>query len=102
MTTDAAASSWRSLARLLGALLRTLESLAFIARSLHPPRFAEVLAAVGRPDDDLRAELEGLAAWGADLDWARAPSTRAANEALAAFDALREADDLRAVFRALR
>lgn len=86
-------------------LLQSLEALGFVARHFDPPRFAEVMEAVGAPDaplQDLRASLD---AWPQDLAGVRACLLAAADGALAAFDALRGAPDqpdgLRAVFRAL-
>lgn len=91
---------------LLPPLLQALEALGFIARHLNPPDLAEVLAAVGAPDADLRAARDGLGPWGEALAGVRGRLDTAGDAALAAFDALRAAPDqdepLRAVFRALR
>ena len=43
------------LATLLPPLLRSLETLGFIARHFHPPDFGAVMDAAGTPDHDLRA-----------------------------------------------
>ncbi|HEX7760073.1 MAG TPA: hypothetical protein VF459_11250, partial [Caulobacteraceae bacterium] len=48
---------------LLPPLLRSLEALGFIARHLHPPRFAEVMLAAGAPDEPLRQARPRLDAW---------------------------------------
>lgn len=93
------------LTALLPALLQVLEALGFIARHLHPPRFQEVMEAVGAPDEVLRAALPRLRGWPERLAEPRGRLQAAADETLAAFDGLRaapdQADGLRAVFRAL-
>lgn len=87
-------------------LLQALERLGFVARHLNPPDFDAVMAAVGQPDADLRAQGRRLDAWPAELDRIRTCLITAANEALAAYDGLRAApqdpDRLTAIFRALR
>jgi phospholipase/carboxylesterase len=87
-------------------LLQALERLGFVARHLNPPDFDAVMAAVGQPDAELRAEGRRLDAWPAELAQVGASLTTTANEALAAYDALRAAqhdpDRLTAIFRALR
>ena len=91
---------------LLPALLRSLETLDFIARHLHPPRFQSVMDAAGAPDTPLRAALPRLDAWPRELAGVRSALRLASEETLAAFDDLRAAPDqpdgLRAVFAALR
>lgn len=84
------------------ALLQALEALGFVARYLNPPDLAQVMQAVEGRDADLRASLGRLAAWPESLAQLKGPLEAAGAEALAAFDALGEADDLRAIFRALR
>lgn len=87
-------------------LLQALERLGFVARHLNPPDFAQVMAAVGEPDTELRAQGHRLDAWPSEFEDVRSTLISAANEALAAYDALRaapqEADGLTAIFRALR
>ena len=87
-------------------LLQALERLGFVARYLNPPDFETVLAAVGQPDAELRAQVPRLRAWGDAFEHVRAPLLAASDAALAAFDELRaasrEAEVLPAVFRALR
>jgi len=89
-------------AAILPPLLACLEKLALIARYFDPPGFADMMAAVGPADAPLRA---ALAEAGAPLDEDGARLRAAGEAALAAFDGLnaaRAADDIRAVFRALR
>ena len=94
------------LAALLPPLLRSLETLGFIARHFHPPDFGSVLDAAGTPDDDLRAARQQLDGWPDELAGVRERLEIAVNAVLAAFDGLRSApeqvDGIRAVFRALR
>ena len=91
---------------LLPALLQPLEALGFIGRNFHPPQFAQVMDAVGRPDAPLRELRGSLSDWPAELAGVRETLEHATDEVLAAFDELHEAldqgGDLRAVFRALR
>lgn len=91
-------------ALILPPLFACLETLSLIARHLDPESFAEVMAAVGTPDERLRAarsqfsEAEAPDAVGRAL-------LASSDEALAAFDELRAAldgGDIRAVFKALR
>lgn len=100
MTQDGSATA--DDAAILLPLLTLLEQLALIARYLDPLDFSEMMAAVGPADAPLRAALARVGA-ASDEDGAR---LRAAGEAaLAGFDGLtaaRAADDIRAVFRALR
>lgn len=84
------------------ALLQALEALGFVARYLNPPDLPRVMQAVEGRDGDLRAALGRLAAWPESLAQLRGPLEAAGTEALAAFDELGEAGDLRAIFRALR
>lgn len=89
-------------AAILPPLLACLEKLALIARHLDPLDFAEVMAAVGPADAPLRA---ALAAAGEPSDEEGARLRAAGGEALAGFDGLNAAlaaDDIRAVFRAMR
>jgi phospholipase/carboxylesterase len=79
-------------------LLDTLDALEFIARHMHPPRAAEVIATLGDRDAALRDALT-KAAWSETL---RDPIERAAEATLRACDGLRAAEDVRQVYRALR
>ncbi|WP_296600562.1 hypothetical protein [Phenylobacterium sp.] len=87
-------------------LLQALERLGFVSRYLHPPNLDELLAAVGRPDAELRAQAPRLSAWTPDLDHVRRPLLAAAEATIAAYDGLHTATEdserLTAVFRALR
>lgn len=87
-------------------LLKALERLSFVARYLNPPDLERVLAAVGQPDAELRAEIPRLQAWTDTFDHLRAPLLAASDAALATFAGLRAApqdpDSLTTVFRALR
>ncbi len=89
---------------LLPPLLQSLEALGFVARHLHPPRFAAVMQAVGEPDALLREARPRLDAWPERLAEVRGQLATACDETLAAFAGLRdpdEAEGLRAIFRAL-
>jgi phospholipase/carboxylesterase len=101
---DAAASP--DLAALLSPLLRCLETLAFIARNLHPPDFAAMMQAAGTPDEALRAARAQMEHWPEILTEMRGPLAAASDAALAAFEGLHTAPDqdngLLAAFRALR
>ena len=72
-------------------LLQALETLGFVGRHFHPPRLAELMASVGARDEPLRAARPRLDAWPPERAGLRAPLVRAADHALAAFDALRAA-----------
>ncbi|MDB5482946.1 MAG: phospholipase [Caulobacteraceae bacterium] len=87
---------------LLATLLPSLEALVFIGRNLNPPEFPAVMLAAGTPDNDLRAARPRLDGWPDRLAPLRAPLAAAGDAALAAFEALRSASDLRDMFRALR
>jgi phospholipase/carboxylesterase len=87
---------------LVGRLLRALEGLAFVSRHFHPPQFAEVLAAVGEPDEGLAAARGALDTWPDGLAALREPLAAAADMAIQAFRELRAAEELGEVFRALR
>jgi phospholipase/carboxylesterase len=90
----------------LASLLRSLETLGFIARHFHPPDFGAVMDAAGTPDQDLRMARGSLDSWPDELAGVRRQLISAADATLAAFDGLRgaagQADGVRAVFRALR
>jgi phospholipase/carboxylesterase len=91
--------------RLATPLLHTLDALAHIARHLHPPNFSSILASVGSPDEELRA-ARSAPPWPDPYSALRPQLDAAADEALAAFDGLRDAatapEGLRAAYRALR
>jgi phospholipase/carboxylesterase len=101
---DAAASE--DLVTLLRPLLRCLETLACIARNLHPPDFAAMMQAAGTPDEALRVARAQMEHWPATLAEMRGPLAAASDAALAAFEGLHTAPDqdngLLAAFRALR
>ncbi|HEY2211185.1 MAG TPA: dienelactone hydrolase family protein [Bradyrhizobium sp.] len=94
------------LAALLPPLLRSLETLGFIARHFHPPDFGAVMDAAGTPDEDLRAARQQFDGWPEELAGVRGRLQSATDATLAAFDGLRgapeQADGIRTVFRALR
>lgn len=93
------------LGRLLPPLLGALEALGFVARHLHPPDLAAVLAAVGAPDEPLSAARAGLSDWAPEHAPARAALEAACDHAVAAIEGLRAAaadDDMGQVYRALR
>src|SRR5512135_3531964 len=95
----------RDLAAILPPLLAALEALGFVARYLNPPDFQALMAALGEPEAPLRAAYEGLGEWPAGLADVRAQLVEAAEQALAAFEGLREAQasggDVRQLYRAL-
>lgn len=91
-------------ATILPPLFACLETLGLIARHLDPQSFGEMMAAVGTPDERLRAARSQFNANGAP-DGVGTSLLAASDEALAAFDELRAAldgGDVRAVFKALR
>ncbi|MFN3513062.1 MAG: hypothetical protein ACK41C_08460 [Phenylobacterium sp.] len=96
----------QDLATLVPTLLRALEGLAFVARHLHPPDLAEVLAAIGTPEADLPQALARMDAWSEALTQLRSALAEAGEAAIAGFEALRAAasapEGLRGAFRALR
>lgn len=81
----------QALIAILVPLLQSLERLRFLSRHLHPPAFASVMAAIGAPDQALRAAMTARTDWPAEMAGARDALLRAADETLAAFDALRAA-----------
>src|SRR3954465_12464396 len=94
------------LATMLPPLLRSLETLGFIARHFHPPDFGAVMDAAGTPDQELRAARGMLDGWPEELAGVRERLQSATDAVLAAFEGLRgapeQADGVRAIFRALR
>lgn len=89
------------LVALMPPLLRSLETLAFIGRHFHPPDFETVMTSCGAPDAALRAERGRLESWPEGLAEVRAVVEGACDEALAAFEGLRGAGEVREAFRAL-
>jgi phospholipase/carboxylesterase len=87
---------------LLPALLRSLRGLVFLGRHLNPPEVAAAMRAAAESEDDLRATRPRLDAWSESLAPLREGLAVASDAALAAFEALHEAEDLRGVFRAMR
>lgn len=89
---------------ILPPLFACLETLSLITRHLDPQTFAEVMAAVGAPEERLRAAYSDFKPSDAS-DVAGRQLLAASDEVLAAFSELRAAlggGDIRAVFRALR
>src|SRR5215469_17573763 len=97
-----AADEADDLAEVIPPLLQALEGLGYISRRLNPPDLPAVLRAVGAPDEALRAALPKLDAWPERLAPLAAPIRTAADAALAGFTALREVEEARGLFRALR
>jgi phospholipase/carboxylesterase len=91
---------------ILPPLLQSLDALEFIARHLSPQTFSQALAAVGRPQDRLAAELQRLESWPEGLAGVRDALLGSSREAMSAFDeidaALAASSDLTPAFRALR
>jgi phospholipase/carboxylesterase len=87
---------------LVAALLRSLEGLVVIGRHLNPPEIASVMWGVGAPDTELAAARPKLDSWPERLAPLRKPLAAASDAAVAAFEGIRSASDLRDVFRALR
>jgi hypothetical protein len=85
-------------AEALARLLDALEALEHIGRYMHPPALAELLATFGDRDIALRAAM-ATAEW---PDAWRASVGRATEYTLRACEGLRQADDLRQLYRALR
>ena len=95
-----------ALVALLQPLLRAFEVLFLVARHFHPPRFAQLMAQVGTPDEDLRAARSKNQDALANLGDVTKALDAASDAALKAFAGLREAldgsADIRGVFRAFR
>jgi phospholipase/carboxylesterase len=83
-------------------LLRALEGLNFVARRLNPPQLARVLEVVAEPEAALRELRPTLDDWPDDLVVLREQLQMVADEAIAAYDELGAAEDMRAIYRALR
>ncbi len=90
----------------LDPLLRAFEMLAFVARHLHPPDFAELMSSIGTPDEDLKSARANQPEWPERLSGIRGALDAASDAALAAFAGLRATleggGDIRGVSRALR
>ena len=88
----------------LDPLLRAFEMLAFVARHLHPPDFAELMSSIGTPDEDLKSARANQRP--ERLSGIRGALDAASDAALAAFAGLRATleggGDIRGVYRALR
>src|SRR5262245_22900165 len=95
-----------AISALLNPLLRALEMLTFIARHLHPPDFAELMASIGAHDDDLKSARARQPPWPERLSGIKTALDAASGAALESFSGLREAlteeGDIRRVYRALR
>ncbi|HVN02599.1 MAG TPA: hypothetical protein VMT68_20530 [Caulobacteraceae bacterium] len=87
-------------------LLQAMEALGHVARHLDPPRFGELMAEVGAPDEALAAALPRLESWPEELSPVSGALTLAAAQVMQSFERLRAApeaeDGLTAIFRALR
>lgn len=98
-------SAVEQVAQLVTPLLRSLEALGHIARNLYPPEYSRVLASVGTPDEELRI-ARAMPPWPDPYSALRPSIDASADQALAAFAGLREAETapegLMVAFRALR
>ena len=83
-------------------LLRAMEGLGFVARRLNPPQLARVLEIVAEPEAALREARPRLGAWPGPLALLSEQLQSVADEALAAYEELGAAEDMRGVYRALR
>jgi phospholipase/carboxylesterase len=97
------------LARLLPPLLGALEGLGLVARYLHPPELAVLLAAVGDPEAPLKGAHEALARTSPELTGIAPLIEAACGHVVAAYEGLRAAaqnggmgGDMGQVYRALR
>ena len=82
----------------LASLLDALEALEHVGRYMHPPSLAELLRTIGDRDVGLRAAM-------ATAEWPKpwlASIERATEYTLRACEGLRQADNLRQLYRALR
>lgn len=91
--------------QLTAALLRTLDALGFITRHLSPLGYAQQLARAGEPDADLRI-ARAFPDWDDPYSALRPLLDASSDQALAAFDGLREAlappEDMTRAYKALR
>jgi phospholipase/carboxylesterase len=87
-------------------LLQSLEALGFVSRHLNPPDFDQVMDAIGQPDEALKVVRPRLSDWPDAFAAVRTSLEAASDEALAAFEGLRQVrhgnGDLATVFRAFR
>ena len=84
----------------LDPLLRAFEMLAFVARHLHPPDFAELMSSIGTPDEDLKSARANQPEWPERLSGIRGALGAASDAALAAFAGLRAICRAAAMFAA--
>ncbi len=95
-----------ALVEVLPPLLRAYETLFLIARHFHPPKFANVMAQIGAPEETLKAARDAHADALVSLGDLREALDGASNAALKAFAGLRAAldgaEDIRGAFRAFR
>jgi len=95
-----------ALVAVLGPLLRAYETLFLVARHFHPPRFDELMAQIGTPDEDLRSARSTQQDALASLGEIRTLLDAAGEAALNAFAGLRRAQegsgDVINVFRTFR
>jgi phospholipase/carboxylesterase len=93
-----------SLAALLQSLLKAYEVLFLVARHFHPPRFGQLMAQIGKPDDELKSSVQQHAGALADLGDLHTALATASDAALQAFAGLRAveagAGEIRDAFRA--
>jgi phospholipase/carboxylesterase len=91
---------------LLPSLLRSVDTISFVARHLHPPEYEAVLEAAGTPDAELREVWARVGVWPERVADVRAALQTATEAALAAFEGLRAAPEqdngVLAAYRALR
>ncbi len=103
---EASEAAINDLTRLLPSLLMSLDALSHFARHFDPMRFDESLAAIGAPEEELRAAFQALRPWPAHLADLRGRIEGATGATLEGFDLLLAAPDepegLRAVMRALK
>lgn len=85
-------------AEAIARLLDLLDTLEHVGRHMHPPEAARLIATLGERDTELRAAL-AAARWPEAL---REPVEQAGAYLLRACEALRGAEDLRQVYRAMR
>src|SRR6185437_11603010 len=91
---------------MLPPLLQSIETLAFVARSLNPLEFDRIMEAAGTPDEPLRTVRRRLAQWPEGFADTKTALQSASDSVLAAFDGLRAVrqghGEFVAVLRALR
>jgi len=95
----------QAVSSLLQPLLRAFELLLFVARHLHPPDFADLMASIGAPDADLQLARARTSPWPQGVADIGAALEAASDAALEGFAGLRQAlsyDDIGEAYRALR